>query len=191
MIPHGQPITRPVELSLRWPDHNGLITGNGWGQFEVLDRAFVKDEVLLEYQDRPEFDVHPESGSVGFESRWAFSYCNRYGRNHIAFELRKLYEDTPEEVIKHFHTFAVSEAVADKEIQTHGKRNVGVRAKEFVEAYLDFTETLSDLADALSIVATQEDIGKLDSSEIDYKGWWTFKELKPIGPRHSADPFFY
>lgn len=181
MIPHGQPITHPVEPSLQWPDHNGFITGNGWGQFKTLERAFVKDEALLAYQDRPEFDVHPESGSVGYESRWAFSYCNRYGRNHIAFELRKLYESAPEEVIKHFHTFAVSEAVADKEVQTHGKRNVGVRAKEFVEAYLDFTKTLSDLADALGIVATQEDIGKLNRSEIDYKGWWTFKDLKPIG----------
>jgi hypothetical protein len=181
MHPHSQPITNPAEVSLKWPDHEGLITGHGWGQFKAMERAFVRDEVLLAYQDRPEFDINPVAGSVGYESRWAFSYCNRYGRNHIAFELRKLYEGTPEEVIKHFHSFAVSEAFADKGVQTHGKRNVGVRAKEFVGAYLGLTETFSNLADALGMVATQADIGKLDFAEVEHVGWWTLDDLKPIG----------
>jgi hypothetical protein len=95
--------------------------------------------------------------------------------------LRKLYEGTSEEVIKHFHSFAVSEAFADKDVQAHGKRNVGVRAKEIVEGYLGLTETLSNLADALGMVATQADIGKLDSAEVEYVGWWTLNDLKPIG----------
>ncbi len=181
MIPHSQPITDPMEVSLKWPDHDGLVTGDGSGQFETMERAFVRDDVLLAYQNRPEFDINPVTGSVGFESRWAFSYCDRYGRNHIAFELRKLYEGAPEEVIKHFHNFAVSETIADKDVQTHGKRNVGIRAKEFVEAYLGLTQTLSDLADALGMVATQADIGKLDSAEVEYVGWWTLNDLKPIG----------
>jgi hypothetical protein len=181
MIPHSQPITEPAEVSLKWPDHEGLITGHGWGQFSAMERAFVRDDVLLPYQDRLEFDINPVTGSVGYESRWAFSYCNRYGRNHVAFELRKLYEGTSEEVIKHFHSFAVSEAFADKDVQAHGKRNVGVRAKEIVEGYLGLTETLSNLADALGMVATQADIGKLDSAEVEYVGWWTLNDLKPIG----------
>ena len=181
MTPHSQPITNPVEVSLKWPDHDGLVTGDGSGQFEALERAFVRDDVLLAYQNRPEFDINPVTGSVGFESRWAFGYCDRYGRNHIAFELRKLYEGAPGEVIKHFHSFAVSETIADKDLQIRGKRNVGIRAKEFVEAYLGLTETLSDLADALGMVATQADIGKLDSAEVEYVGWWTLNDLKPIG----------
>src|ERR1017187_2478096 len=181
MNPHSQPITNPAEVSLKWPDREGFITGHGWGQFKAMERAFVRDDVLLAYQDRPEFDINPVAGSVGYESRWAFSYCNRYGRNHIAFELRKLYEGTPEEVIKHFHSLTVSGAVADKDVQTYGKRNVGIRAMEFVEAYLGFTKTLSDLADALGMVATQADIGRLDSAEVEYVGWWTLNDLKPIG----------
>jgi len=159
MVPHGKPITDPIELSLQWPDHTGLITGHGYGQFAAMERAFVKDEVLLAYQDRPEFDVHPESGSVQYESRWAFSYCDRYSRNFIRFELRKLYEGTPDEVLRYFHSLSVKEAVAKKDLQTYGRRNVGIRAKEFVQAYLKLTRTLSDIANALGIVVTQADVG--------------------------------
>jgi hypothetical protein len=49
MIPHSQPITNPAEVSLKWPDHEGLITGHGWGQFSAMERAFVRDDVLLAY----------------------------------------------------------------------------------------------------------------------------------------------
>jgi hypothetical protein len=181
MVPHSTPITHPIELSLHWPDHNGPITGHGYGQFKVMERAFVKDEVLLAYQDRTEFDVHPESGSVGYESRWAFSYCDRYSRNFIRFELRKLYEGALAEVLKHFHGFSASEAIAEKDHHTFGPRNVGIRAKEFLQAYLELTKTLSDLANALGLVVTQQDIGRLDREKLKDHGWWTFPDLKPIG----------
>jgi hypothetical protein len=181
MVPHRKPITHPVELSLEWPDHNGPIVGEGGGQFETAERAFVRDEALLEYQDRPEFEVNPESGSVTYDFRWGFSFCNRFGRNHIAFELRKLYEGAPPEIIRHFHNYAVGADVARADMKANGNRNVGVRAKEFIDAYQDFTEELSALADALGLVATQEDFGKLNADELYKNGWWTFDDLKRIG----------
>ena len=126
LVPQGKPITNPVDPALVWPDHEGPITGNGAGQFATMERAFVKDEVLVAYEKRLEFDINPESGSIGYEHRWSVGFCDRYGRDHIALELRKLYEGATTEVIRHFHSFAASSVVADKDFNVNGNRNVGV-----------------------------------------------------------------
>jgi hypothetical protein len=61
---------------------------------------------------------------------------------------------------------------------------------EFVEAYLGFTKTLSDLADALGMVATQADIGRLDSAEVEFvRNPWQRRAVRwyPFRFHHSCD----
>src|SRR5882724_6975206 len=181
LVPHAKPITSPVEPALIWPDHSGPITGEGTGQFGAMERAFVRDEVLLAYEKRSEFDINPETGSISYEHRWAVGFCDRYGRGHIVLELRKLYEGATADIIKHFHAFAVSSAVADKDFKGNGNRNVGVRAKDFIDAFLQLADTLSQLSNDLGLVFTQEDISQFSAKEVKYRGWWTFATLKPIG----------
>jgi hypothetical protein len=181
LIPHSKPITSPVEPTLIWPDHDGPITGDGSGQFDTMERAFARDEVLLAYEKRPEFEINPESGSIRYEHRWGVGFCERYGRGHIVLELRKLYEGAPDDIIKHYNAFAVSSEVANKNSLVYGSRNVGVRAKEFVEAFLQVTETLSWLSNGLDLVFAQEDICQFNTKDVKYRGWWTFATFKPIG----------
>ena len=109
-------IMRPAKAlnsdqTLVWPDHDGPIVGSGiMGGFGAMEEAYVRDEVLLSYENRPEFDIQPETGSVGNGTWWAVGYCRRVGRDHIALELRKLYEGAQFSVIKHYCAYAVKKS---------------------------------------------------------------------------------
>lgn len=181
MEPMNKPISDPVEADLKWPDRSDPVKGRGRGSFAPMELVYIKDAVLKEYEQRPEYDINPERGSVSYETRWSVGYVRRRGRNHLELELRKLYEGAPYEVIKHFHSFAVVSAVAAGDRNVNGDRNIGVRAKELVNAYLEFTTILVTVSEHLGLVASQEDIGQFDSAKVKYRGWWTHPEFKSLG----------
>jgi hypothetical protein len=190
----GQPITEPTELELAWPDRALPVKGSGrQASFEPFEPVYVRDEVLVPYEERGEFDISPESGAVSYDSRWSVSYCSRFGRNHIEIELRKLYEGTPIDVIRHFHKFAVRTAAAENERQNYGARHIGIRAKELVYGFLEVTTTLSALCGAAGLPLTQEDIGQFNTSDVAYQGWWrlpAFKLLGRVNPLTLTFPAF-
>ena len=72
------------------------------------------------------------------------------------------------------------EAVAEHDRATHGNRNIAIRAKDVVNAYLSLTEALEVLSDRKSISQTQGDIGTLTIEDIDYRGWWTPEVVRPL-----------
>lgn len=182
LAPSGQPISDPPESELTWPDRVTPIKGSGGHiSFEHFETAYVRDEVLAEYEKRDEFEIMPEAGFVSYDGRWSVSYCSRFGRNHIELELRKLYEGAPFDVIKHFNKFAVKAAIAEKDRETFGTRHIGIRARDLVQAFLQLTVTLSHLSDAAGLSFTQAEIGHFDSADITYKGWWTFPDLRSLG----------
>ena len=176
--PTKRPITDAEDPELVWPGHPGPMT---------LQRAsdewlygYVSDAVLTEYESRPEFSVHPESGGVSYGGWWATSYTHRIGRGHIRVELKKLYEGCPPHVIAHWHRFAVAEGVAEHDRTDHGDRNVAVRAKELIHSFLRVTEVLGDLSDRLTAGFAQDEIGTLATEDVEYTGWWTPEVMKSI-----------
>jgi len=178
MIPERRPITDACDPELEWPDHPGVMTYKR-ASAEWL-YGYVRDEVLCAYETRPEFDVLPELGSVAYDGWWATNYVHRIGRNHLRVELKKLYEGCPPYVIEHWHKFSVPRNVAEHDRATHGDRNIATRAKEVVDAYLFLSSVLEELSDVTGSGFTQKDIGSIDSSEVDYVGWWTVPEFKPL-----------
>lgn len=191
--PSGLASHRKATPILTWPDRTEPVDAEKQGVFKTMETVFVKDDVLVEYEDRPEYEIHAINGSVGYENRWSVGYCHRIGRNNIELELRKLYEGAPTDVIVHFHKFAVAKAIAKKDQQQNGKRHVGERAQELILAYLAFTQTLSGLSAALGVPVNQEKLCKYDSVKVDYSGWWKFEGLKPFGnviPLAMARPTF-
>jgi hypothetical protein len=170
------------DQTLTWPDHEGPIVGSGiMDGFEVMEEAYVRDEVLLDYENRPEFDIHPEDGSVGHNGWWSVGYSWRVGRDHIGLELRKLYEGAQFAVIKHYCGFAVKrESIADL-VEGRKARNIGTRAHDLVKAYLDLVAALQSICDAGGLSFTEKEIGSFSSAEIQYKGWWTFDALGKLG----------
>jgi hypothetical protein len=170
------------DQKLDWPDHHGTIIGSGiMGGFGAMEEAYVRDEVLVAYENRPEFDIHPETGTVGNDAWWAVGYCRRVGRDHIALELRKLYEGAQFSVIKHYCEYAVKESSVPVPKSDAEKRNIGIRAREVINSYLTYMEAIGDICDAAGLSSTADEIGGLSESEISYRGWWTFPELGRLG----------
>ena len=179
--PSGVSSYRKATPVLTWPDRTEPVDLEKQGVFKTMETIFVKDDVLADYEDKPEYEIHAITGSVGYENRWAVGHTHRIGRNHIELELRKLYEGAPTDVIVHFHKFSVAEAVAEKDQEVNGKRNVGERARELILAYLALTKTISELSTSMGFPISQEDICKYDSVKVDYSGWWKFEGLKSLG----------
>jgi hypothetical protein len=178
LIPKSRPITDAAAPELIWPDENKPM--NYQRASVELIYGYVRDEVLKEYEDHPEFSICPEYGGVSYKRGWATERTTRVGRNHIRIELKKLYESCPPHVISHWHRFAVREAVAKHDLDTHGNRNIATRAKEVIEGYLSLTSSLATLASNIGLHYSQEDIGILTREDIDYQGWWTFDVVRPL-----------
>lgn len=177
--PAARPITDAKDPELIWPDDTAPMTYERAAREWVY--GYVSDEVLAEYESRPEFSVQPELGGVSYGGWWGTSYTYRFGREHIKVELKKLYEGCPPHVISHWHRYAVNKSDAEHDHKNHGDRNVAVRAKELIYAYMRVTEALEELSDRLGAGFTQEDIGGVSTAAVDYSGWWTSPELKPLG----------
>lgn len=173
-----RPITDEKEPELVWPDHNGVMTLQRAAKEWIY--GYVSDEVLVEYESRPEFTVHPESGGVSYGGWWGTSRTDRVGREHIRLELKKLYEACPPHVIAHWHRFAVIQVVAERDRDAHGNRNIALRAKELIYAYLRVTEVLELLSDRLESGFTQEDIGGISTTGVDYSGWYSPSVMRPL-----------
>ena len=164
--------------ALVWPDHAGTMTMQRAGRDHLM--AYVSDQVLREYEGRPEFEIHPRSGGVSYRGQWSVSYCHRLGRDHIAVELKKLYEGCPRAIIEHWHRFAVQRATACADRDSYGNRNIAARAEELVGAHLAMTRTLARLAERLGLSFSQAEIGGYDGADIEYRGWWSFEGLSPL-----------
>lgn len=180
--PSARPISDPLGVELTWPDRAKAILGTGRNsKFEHFESAYVQDEVLVEYEKRPEFEIQPEDGFVSYGGWWSVSFCSRVSRNFLELELRKLYESAPFEVIRHYQKFARAKPVADSDVNENGKRHVGIRAKDLINSFTLLTACLSDLSDSAGLSFEESDIGTLSAKELAYKGWWTFDNLKPLG----------
>src|SRR5262249_37320561 len=151
------------------------ITGSGiMGGFGVMEEAYVRDEVLVAYENRSEFDIDPETGSVANDGWWAVGYCRRGGRKHPAPELTKVDEGAQFSVIKHYCGYAVKKSSIYVPKNDAEKRNIGIRAREVVYGYLAYMKAIEEICDASGLSSTADEIGGLSEPEISYKCWWTF-----------------
>ena len=180
VLPRGE--RRVIEVdhpALVWPDHDGPMTLERAGHEHLM--ACVSDQVLIDYEGRPVFDIHPKSGGVSYRGQWSVSYCHRVGRDHIALEIKKLYEGSPSAVIEHWHKYAVPRAQAEADRDANRDRNIAIRAQELVAAFLAVTRSLAELTDRLGLSFTQADIGGYECADVEYRGWWTIEGLSALG----------
>jgi hypothetical protein len=173
--PSGRPISEADDPVLEWPGHAGAMSQQRAAQDWLY--GYVSDAVLTEYESHQEYTLHPESGGVSYGGWWGTNYTNRIGREHIQVELKKLYEGCPPSVIAHWHKYSVLEAIARKDRDTNGNRNIAVRAKSVALGYLRLTEAVARISDRLGAGFSQEEIGSLSTSTVDYSGWWTQPEF--------------
>jgi hypothetical protein len=175
------PITNDEKPSLSWPGVGVVKSSVGFSPKSMMERVYVRDDVLTQFEERSEFEVHPESGSVSYEGRWALGFCHRTSRDYIAYELRKLYEGCPPSVIRHVHQFVVDRAEADAQRTALGASNIGSRAAGYVEAFLRLQRKVHELARKLGLAMAPSAIASPTPDEVEYSGWWTFDELRNLG----------
>lgn len=169
--------------ALMWPGFQGPVNGKRAFMMSTIDRVYIRDAVLDAYEDRDEFDVDPTDGGIGYEGRWALSFSHRVGRDYFAYELKKIYEGCPAEVIRHVHQFAVEPEVAVEQRRALGNENIGTRATKLIEAFYSVVAAIAKMAAAVGLALPDDKIATPTKKEIDYQGWWTMSELKSLGYR--------
>jgi len=184
------PGTMPVTVDpldhegLRWPGVEEAVTHAVANRKRPWDRVFVRDDVLGDFEGRPGFTVHPESGAVTFGNQWGVGHSTRIGRDVIALELRKLYEGTPSRIIRHWNTHAVA---PDQELAAAEGRdvpNVATRTKALVDLVVRLGEALAVLSAALGLPARAgAEFTRLDRAWLDYNGWSNDSHVEPVA-RH-------
>lgn len=174
-------ITKEEKPSLKWPGVGVVRSSVGFSSKTMMDRVYVRDAVLTAFEEKPEFEVHPESGSVSYEGRWALGFCHRASRDYIGYEPRKLYEGCPPSVIRHVHQFVVDSAEANAQREKLGTANIGARAAAFVAAFLRLQREVHAVAGTLGVSVAQSAIASPTPDEVKDRGWWTFDELRGLG----------
>jgi hypothetical protein len=181
LIPSSRPITDEQDPQLTWPDDSQVMTHDRAMQSSPIDWVYVRDQVLSQFEKRPEFEVDPNSGSVDYEGQWSLCSCHRVGRDYIAYDLKNLYEGCPPDIIENVHHYAVSEKVAKKQRNEEGDINIGTRASTLISEYLQLTSEIARISNQLGFVFEDSDIGTLSQQEVDYDGWWMREDLKSLG----------
>lgn len=169
--------------ALEWPGFSGPMTSRRAWMLSTSDRVYVKDEVLAAYEDRSEFDVDPTDGGIGYEGRWALSFSHAVGRDYFAYELKKIYESCPADVIRHVHSFAVDAEIALQQRRLLGNENIGKRAAKLIAAFFDVVEAVHSVGVAVLRDMEIETLGKPTRERAEYYGWWTLDEFKALGFR--------
>ncbi len=195
-LPAGLPITTNSleKEGLKWPGFADAVTDSMAARMRASDSVYVDDGVLAAYEGRPEFSIHPESGSVRFGTQWSVGFCNRVGRNLIRLELKKLYEGVPPHVTRHWNKFAVDPLPTSAYRAAIEERNIAKRAKEIIFSVVALGEALAQLGQLAGLKELRpEAFVGLRRIALEYNGWWTFEDAEAISrqvpPDLSSDAF--
>lgn len=175
-----RPVSNERKPKLHWPGFRTVRSSNDFTFANSLDKVYVRDAVLTRFENRPEFEVDPELGSVSYEGRWALSFSRRIGRDFIAYEIRKLYEGCPRAVIEHVHRFAVEPTEATRS-ESARNVNIGSRAARFVDGLKSVCSAVLALVNRVGIAFSDSDIATRTPKDIEYHGWWTLPEFSALG----------
>ncbi|MCH7870275.1 MAG: SDR family NAD(P)-dependent oxidoreductase [Planctomycetes bacterium] len=124
---------------LEWPGHPDPVTYDQAMHLRPWDVVYVRDNVLARYEGQSGYTVYPDSGAVSFGKQWGVSFAKRVGRDLIELELKKLYEGSRPNTVRHWHHHLVpppSDAVRAV------TQNVGMRAERITYALVTLGEAL-------------------------------------------------
>lgn len=168
---------------LEWPGA-GVVSKEDARMAGIADRAeevFVRDTVLGRFEGQPDMDISPELGAVSYKNQRGVGWCQRYGRDLIRVDLKKLYEGNRPAIVRHYHERAVEPPPFN-----HGgwdEPNVASRAGRIAYAWADLGACLKNLAVSLALPATVEDLVAVSRGDLEHRGWWSDQEFEVIA-RH-------
>lgn len=193
--PGGMPLTegRWDYEELEWPGA-GTVSRDDARMAGIADHAsavFVRDTVLARFEGDQDIEIHPESGAVSYKNQWGVSWCQRYGRDLIRVDLKKLYEGTRPEIVRHYHEHAVEPPPVND--LRWDEPNVAARARRIAYAWADLGACLEALARDLDLAIAATDVVAVTRVDLESRGWWsdsTFEAIaRHIPPELSRDGF--
>lgn len=180
LIPKSSPISSPKPILLKWPGLEDELSEED-ARKSIVDYVYVLDHYLIEYENKEEFTLYPESGSINYEGRWMLSFCQREGRDYVRCELRKLYEGVPAYITKEINKYAVEKEIVNENILKFGNRNIASRARKVIYGYLNLFSVLAKLFYSVELFYDDEKLCLYSKEKIDYYGWFHFMELRKLG----------
>ncbi len=183
--PGGMPMTegRWDYQELEWPGA-GTVSRDDARMAGIADHAsevFVRDTVLGRFEGQQDIEIHPESGAASYKNQWGVSWCQRYGRDLIQIDLKKLYEGTRPEIVRLYHEHAVEPPPLNDRRWDHP--NVATRARAIAYLWADLRACLEALAHDLGLRITANDVVAVARGDLEYRGWWSDPPFEAIA-RH-------
>ncbi|MGV8180324.1 hypothetical protein [Pseudomonas aeruginosa] len=166
---------------IHWPGVQGAV--NRARANDIFNEAsiYLDDRFLERYEQNSFYATTPVNlhgfwhCNPSYLGQWAFSGCERVGRNLIKVQLRELYKGKPDREILHAHTHALdSNIVAQHDL---GEEHIVSKVDRLLVQLLALGENLSKLAGALGIEKSAEDLIGLTRSEVKDNGWLHYPQL--------------
>ncbi|MFH1892266.1 MAG: hypothetical protein ABIK83_06235 [Candidatus Zixiibacteriota bacterium] len=165
---------------LDWPGIARHVTAND-AKNMLSESVFVRDTALNDYEQHPDtYQILPELGAVYYDGQWGVDRCYRVGRDFICIELRKLYEDAPPSVVRHWNSHAVDPPPGNPQ-QLCEEMNVALRSKRIVFKLAALGGMIARLEDtAFGSSRLPEDFVSLNEAQLQYSGWWKAPWVAPV-----------
>jgi hypothetical protein len=145
---------------------------------------YLDDRFLERYEQSHFYDTTPVNlhgfwhCSPSYLGQWAFSGCERVGRNLIKVQLRELYKGLPDREILHAHAHVVPpHQIGDHDL---GAEHVVAKVDRLLVQLLNLADNLSALAGHLGIAKPAEELIGLRRSDIKDNGWLHYPQLAKL-----------
>lgn len=169
---------------LHWPGIKGAVTRFKANDIFNEGTIYLNDRFLERYEQSSFYDTTPANlygfwhCSPSYVGQWAFSGCERVGRNLIKVSLRDLYKGIPDREILHARTYALDpNIVAQHDL---GEEHIVSKVDRLLAQLLALGENLSELADALGIEKSAKDLIGFTRSEVRDNGWLHYPQLEKL-----------
>ena len=169
---------------LHWPGITAAVTRTSANDIFNKSNIYLDDRFLERYEQSSFYSTTPVSlhgfwhCSPSYLGQWAFSGCERVGRNLIRVALRELYKGTPDREILHAREHALDpKIVAQHDL---GEEHIVSKVDRLLAQLLALGENLSELAVALGIEKSAKDVIGFERSEVKDNGWLHYPQLEKL-----------
>ena len=169
---------------LHWPGITAAVTRTSANDIFNKSNIYLDDRFLERYEQSSFYSTTPVSlhgfwhCSPSYLGQWAFSGCERVGRNLIRVALRELYKGTPDREILHAREHALDpKIVAQHDL---GEEHIVSKVDRLLAQLLALGENLSELAGALGIEKSAKDVIGFERSEVNDNGWLHYPQLEKL-----------
>jgi hypothetical protein len=168
---------------LNWPGIQAPVTHASANDIFNQATIYLDDRFLERYEQSSFYSTTPFNlygwhCNPSYLGQWAFSGCERVGRNLIRVSLRELYKGTPDREILHARAFALDPSIVAQ--HDLGEEHVVSKVERLLAQLLALGENLSALANAFTIQKTAEDLIGFTRSEVKANGWLHYPQLEKL-----------